>query len=350
MRFFISLILLACISAQNLQQPRVSPAAEVRQTIGFSEIVVNYSRPQVNGRQIYGTSLAHNGMVASPYGLGTPAPWRAGANENTTFEITDDAMINGKKLPAGKYGLFMEVNPDKWTIIFNKDNKSWGNFFYIKDQDALRFDVTPKTIANREALIYYFDDIEQNSATLYMEWEKKQVSFKIEFDYYSVVMENFRQQLSNIPGFGNGWIQAATFCMNNKVNQEEAIRWADQSLKIYPNRFNDLSVKAGLLEQIGKKSEAETIMRNALANGSEADINTYAYNLLAQKRFKEAIDKFKSNTEKYPDSWNAFDSLADAYGQSGDKKESIRLYKKALEMAPAAQKGRIQKLISDLQN
>jgi len=121
--------------AQSLELPRVSPKAEVIQNIGLSEIRIEYSRPGVKGREVWGKLV--------PYNNGIPFPWRAGANENTTIQLSDDAKINGQSIKAGVYGFHIIPSDSEWILIFNKQSKSWGSFFYDLSFDALRIEVKP---------------------------------------------------------------------------------------------------------------------------------------------------------------------------------------------------------------
>lgn len=147
---------------------RASLMASVMQRLGVdTDITIVYSRPGVKGRKIWG------GL--EPYGK----VWRAGANENTTFEASKDILVNGQKLPAGKYGLHMIPGEKEWTIIFNKDNAAWGSFSYDQNKDALRISVTPKEAPAQEWLMYGFDDLAGTSATGYLWWEKLKVPFEI---------------------------------------------------------------------------------------------------------------------------------------------------------------------------
>src|SRR5215475_6363348 len=110
----------------DLKLPDVSQAAEVKQRIALTDITVNYHRPLVNGRKIWGSLV--------PYGQ----VWRAGANENTTIAFSDPVTIEGKPLPKGAYGLHMIPNENEWTVIFSKNSTSWGSFTYDEKEDALR--------------------------------------------------------------------------------------------------------------------------------------------------------------------------------------------------------------------
>src|SRR5262245_44376051 len=116
----------------QLDLPRESQAATVSQRIGITDLTVTYSRPSVKGRTIWGEVVPYDQI------------WRAGANENTTFSCTDDISVEGQKLPAGTYGLHMLPTRTTWTVIFSKDHTAWGSFFYKKEMDALRVQVTPR--------------------------------------------------------------------------------------------------------------------------------------------------------------------------------------------------------------
>jgi hypothetical protein len=117
--------------ATELKLPTLSQRSIVTQRIGLTDITVNYYRPLVAGRTLWGKEI--------PYGK----VWRAGANENTVISFTDDVSVEGKPLPAGAYGLHMIPAADQWTIIFSKNSTSWGSFSYDAKEDALR--VTTKS-------------------------------------------------------------------------------------------------------------------------------------------------------------------------------------------------------------
>src|SRR5215471_12985076 len=120
-------VLMSLASAQStiLDLPRQSQHAVVTQRIGITDITVNYHRPLVNGRKIWGSLV--------PYGQ----VWRAGANENTTIAFSDPVTIEGKPLAKGTYGLHMIPNQDSWTVIFSKTNTGWGSYSYDQKDDAL---------------------------------------------------------------------------------------------------------------------------------------------------------------------------------------------------------------------
>ncbi len=152
---------------------RVSPKAEVEQTIGLTDVTVSYSRPGVKGRKIWG------GLV--PY----DKVWRAGANEATKITFAADVTVNGKKLKAGSYSFFIiPKQSGPWTVIFNKVADQWGAFEYNESMDALRLNITPVSSPFKEWLEYTFTDSKveakgKNSAVLNLVWEKMRVPVNI---------------------------------------------------------------------------------------------------------------------------------------------------------------------------
>jgi hypothetical protein len=160
--------------------PRPSLAATVSQRLGTdTEITVTYSRPGVKGRVIWGELVPHGLAPGNSYSDNKPFPWRAGANENTTFECTGDLLVEGQRLPAGKYGIHMIPTGSTWTIIFNKTNDAWGSYSYDEAEDALRVTVTPVAAAHQEWLVYGFEDLAGASATAYLHWEELKVPIRI---------------------------------------------------------------------------------------------------------------------------------------------------------------------------
>jgi len=319
--------------SQAVTTPRTpSPAASVTQTIGISTISVNYSRPSVKGRKVWGELV--------PFGWnnnGTnDAPWRAGANENTVLELSSDAMIEGKKVPAGKYGFFLVINQDNTgEVVLSKDYRSWGHFRYNPSNDQLRAPITVRDHEFTESLTYDFINLTKNGAELVLNWEKKQFPVKIEFDVDEIVMNNAKQELMGQKGFTwQAYSSAANYAIANKVDNDLALSWADQAVNINRN-FQTLQVKANALKAAGKSDDADKLMKDAVAIGNENDINNYGYVLLGQGQNDKAIEVFILNTTKFPNSPNTFDSLGEAYVAKGDSKNAIKNFKKALSMNPS---------------
>lgn len=312
-----------------------SPAASVSQTIGISTITVNYSRPSVKDREIWG-KLVPYGWNVQGFGAGNEAPWRAGANENTVIRITHSATVEGHPVPAGDYGLFFTINNDNTgEIILSKDSKSWGSFWYDPKLDEMRAKINLREGPQTELLTYDFNTITRTGAELVLSWEKKQFPVKIEFAVDDIVMENATEELKGTTGFTwQGYASAANYALQNKVNMEQAVRWADLAVQ-QNNSFATLNVKAALLNQMGKTAEGEKVMKDAIAIATENELNQYGYQLLNQQQQDKAIETFILNAQRHPRSPNVWDSLGEAYAIKGDKKNAILNFKKSLSLNPS---------------
>ena len=140
---FFQILSSQILAQQNLPFIRVSPHAKAIQDISFATVEIDYSRPGVRGREVYGRLVPY-GLAPNAFGNRKPMPWRAGANENTTISLSHDVTINGSPLSAGIYSIHMIVQEEEWTIIFNSDYQAWGSFFYEESKDVLRIKVKPE--------------------------------------------------------------------------------------------------------------------------------------------------------------------------------------------------------------
>jgi tetratricopeptide (TPR) repeat protein len=308
----------------------------VSQVIGLAEFSIAYSRPAVNGRKVWGALVPFDSV------------WRAGANENTVLTASTPFTVAGQRLPAGRYGLHMIPTAAAWTIILSRQSNAWGSFRYNPAEDALRITVTPRPAETTERLQYTFDELRKDGVTLTLRWEKLAVPIALGIDHDRVVLDSLATQLRGIPQFfPDGWGQAATWALQYD-HLPEASGWADSALKIQL-RFDGLSVKAAVLERQGHRAAADSLRQRAYAVATEAQLNAAGYQLLGAKRIDEAIGLFQRNVQAYPDSWNAYDSLAEAYGVKGDRKLAIANYQKAASMTTdPAQKSRIAAAIAAL--
>lgn len=312
----VCMFLIHNLSFAQLKTPRVSPYSSVTQRIGLTDVTINYHRPAVKDREIWGKLVPYGFASPGPVGNGKPFPWRAGANENTTISFTDDVMIEGKPLPAGSYGLHMIPAEGDWTIAFSKNSSSWGSFFYDENEDALRVAVKPQQAEHEEWLEYGFDDLTKNSAVAYLHWEKMKVPFEIEVNTDEIAINYFKNQLRGQLGFNwQNWNQAAFYCLQNNLHLDLGMEWINKSITMNENPTNR---------------------------------NIKAYLLMAQDKKDECLALFKENVEKYPDNWNVYDSMGEAYNNYGQKDKAVKFYKTALAKAPDGQKSRIEGILENI--
>jgi hypothetical protein len=314
--------------------------AAISERIGLTDVTVNYDRPAVKGRegQIWG-KLVPEGYTDQGFGTSKAAPWRAGANENTMITFSTDVMVEGKPLPAGKYGFFIAYGATECTLIFSHNSSSWGSFFYDPKEDVLRVTVKPVALDKEvERLRYEFVDQKEDAATIALEWEKLSIPFNVKVDYVNQQLETFRHELRNSQGFTyNSYMQAAQFCATKNTDLQQGLTWADAAVSmpgIGEKNFQTLATKAQILSLLNRKDEADAMMKEALPLGKITDIHLYARTLLVQKRNKDAFDAFQFNYTKHPNEFTTNMGMARGYSAMGDYKKAIDYLKKAQGQAP----------------
>lgn len=339
----LSLLFICQLSAQRALTTPPSGGnkkAAVSERIGITDITLHYDRPHVNGREgkIWG-QLVPVGFTDQGFGSSKAAPWRAGANESTTFECSTDVRINGQPLAKGKYGFFIAYGPEESTLIFSKNSTNWGSFYYDPKDDVLRVKVKPiATDKTVEWLKYEFSDEKESSATISLQWEKLAFPFTVSVDLNATQVEMFRQELRTDKGFfWLGWQTAAQWCVDHNTNLEEALLWADTATN--PNvlgdrNFTSLSTKAQVLDKLGRTTESLQIMQDAMPLGSMIQLHQYARTLLLRKLYKEALGVFQKNYEKYPDQFTTLVGLARGYSGIGDYPKALSYAEKALPLSP----------------
>ena len=320
-----------------LDLPQASPAASVSQRIGLTDITITYHRPAVNNRKIWGELVPYDQV------------WRAGANENTTIELSSPATVGGKSVPAGTYGLHMLPGQKDWSVMLSSTNTAWGSFSYDEKEDALRVTVKPRPAEMQEALSYTFDDLHPDSTVVTMRWEKVAVPFQVKVDVPRATLDSLHQQLRGLQQYSwVSWNDAATWAIENKTAYEEALKWADTSIQ-NEERFENLDTKAQLLRLTGKNAEADAVQKQALAKAGPLQLHNYGRQLLAQKKTAEAVKIFETNARKNPTVWFVYMGLARGQSAAGRYPEAAKNAKEALARAPEAQKKYIQGLVDKLQ-
>jgi tetratricopeptide (TPR) repeat protein len=313
--------------------------ASIFEQIGIVKIAIAYSRPGVKGREgkIWGTPVAHYGFADQGHGTSYAAPWRAGANENTTMSFSHPVRIEGKDLPAGVYGFFIALGETESTLIFSKVNNSWGSFYYDSTEDALRVNVKNESLDKSvEWLKYEFTDETPNSAVIAMSWEKRRIPFKVEADVQKLQIASFKSELRTTRPFYD-FMSAANYCVRNNIELEQALAWIDRGIYFRimgVKNFQTLSTKAAVLLKMNRVDEAKKIMEEAIPYGTVQEVHFYARTLLNQKQAQEAVKVFKMNYEKFPNVYTTNVGLGRAYSATGDFKKALVYMKAALPLAP----------------
>ncbi|RYU93434.1 DUF2911 domain-containing protein [Emticicia agri] len=334
--------LCACHSfAQPITQPIAggNKKASVSEIIGITKVSVNYDRPAVKGREnkIWGAVVPY-GFADYDYGTSKAAPWRAGANENTTFEFDTEVFIEGKSLPAGKYGFFVAMGKEKATLIFSKNNNAWGSFYYEPKDDALRVDVAVGYEKESvERLKYEFSNQSDQEATITLAWEYARIPFKVSVDLNKQRLEAYKREFNN-GNFYRYWqnmYAAANFCLVNNINLKEGLSWAESSINTYFGEANflTLSTYAGLLEKNGQTTKADSVLKKAFPMATMLQLNTYGNSLLRMKKDKEALTVFRLNFEKHPDDIYTCLGMTKGYYFNNNLTEAIKYAEKGKAIA-----------------
>ena len=342
-RFLILLVGLAFMAslcqAQSalLDLPRKSQHAVVTQTIGITDVTLNYSRPLVNGRKVWG------GIV--PYG----DVWRAGANESTVVTFSDPVSIEGKPLDKGTYGLFMIPKEDQWTVIFSKTSTAWGAFTYKPDEDVLRVTVKPGPAEFHDALVYEFDDLKPDSAVVTLCWDKIAVPFKVSVNVPQIVEQSLQRQFRGIVQYT--WVSyddAANYFLDAKTDLPQALKYADQSIEA-EERYDNLITKSRILAAMGKPDEAKTFAVQALAKADASQSYQYARQLQRDHKQAEAFAIYREIAKKHPTNLFAYAGLARVAVGAGNYDEAVKQMKLCLSVAPENAKTQIQGLVTRLE-
>ena len=339
--FFIATFFAATRShAQSalLDLPRDSQHATVIQRVGITDITINYHRPLIKGRKVWG------GLV--PYGQ----VWRAGANENTTIEFSDSVSVEGKPLAKGVYGLHMLPTENEWTIIFSKAATSWGSFTYNQAEDALRVTVKPRPAEMKEALAYEADDITPTSVVFTLRWEKLAVPFKVDVDTHEIVTQSLHSQLRGRAQYTwDGWDDAATYFLTNKYNLEEALKYEDRSIGV-EERYDNLMTKSRILDALNRKDDATVARNKALGMATIPQLHTYGRQLQLAGKQDQAFEVFRSNIKKDPNHWLVRTEAARLAVAKGDYDNAVKEMKLALAAAPDPAKSTVEGLVKRLED
>jgi len=255
----VFLILLVALPAvAQVAIPRPSQHAMVTQALGTTKITIDYHRPGVKGRVIWG------GLV--PY----DKPWRMGANEATTITFTDPVNVEGTEVPAGAYSFFAIPGKQKWTLVINKDPEQWGAYGYDQAKDQARVEVTPMKAPYTEWMRFTIDPTSPTSALVTLNWEDVAVPMKVDVDVSKKVWKDVDTALAGVSSeeaqlFG----AAAAWALDSGERLDEGLVWADKSIAAKESVFN-LWTKARLLQKKGRSREALPVMEKSLAMARSA--------------------------------------------------------------------------------
>jgi hypothetical protein len=263
------------ITTAQLQLPQASPAASVSQTVGLTDIQIEYSSPGVKSRTIFGGLL--------PYG----EMWRTGANAATKISFSRDVTVEGTKIPKGKYALYTIPAKDAFTVIINKDINSSVDT-YKKEEDIIRFQAKVQPCEFRERMTFLFSDFNESQATINLEWEKTRISFNVKTDTDAQAKESINAEL------GKTWRtynSAARYFLDTKSDYETGMKYVEQSWKLKED-WQNAWTKAQLLKAMGKNADAHTWAVKAKELGDKSD------NFFFKEQVSKAVAEWNQSPAK----------------------------------------------------
>lgn len=268
------------LGAQTAVKPyQDSPAASLTQDLGVSSVKIEYHRPSVKGRKIWGDVVPFAEV------------WRTGANEATIITFSDPVSVNGQALAAGSYSFFAIPGAEAWTLIFNKQAKQWGAYAYKASEDALRIPAKPRAIPFQESLAYGIQVAAPDKLTVELGWEKLAVNFDVTMDVRGLYWAYLEKTLAGAkPEESTPFLQGANYCLNSGSHLEQGLVWVDRAIKV-KETYRGLEIKARLLDKTGKTKQALPLLDKAIELATAAKAAKENLDGLAKTRAEWAAKK-----------------------------------------------------------
>lgn len=330
-----------------LDLPTPSQHAVVEQRVGLTDIRVSYSRPGVKGRQVWGSLVPYG--FASPATNGVSAPWRLGANENTTLSVTHPVTIEGRALPAGTYGLFAAMNRDSTaTIIVSRESESWGSFSYDSTEDVLRVTLRTRPHPHVELLTFAFDEVGPTHAILAMRWADLELPLRIGVNVDSIVVASVRRQMKMPVTFSHhSRYQAAAYLASANANLDVALQWAKEAVDGVPGPrgfsgvrdFLTLTTLSDVYFLMDSVSQSKVALDGALQHAGDVPLGTAAFyqrSLITSRRIDHAAYVAEWMIRQWPKQWTTYDAMARVHVAQRNYAEAILYESRALEYAGPA--------------
>jgi hypothetical protein len=264
----------SAIQAQQLKTPAPSPLQTVKQAFALSDITIEYSRPSVKNRVIYGDVV--------PFGK----VWRTGANGATKITFGEDVKVEGNAVTAGTYALYTIPNKDSWEIMLYKDLTLGGNVAdYKKENEVAHFTVKPKTLNDKvETFSIGMADITSTTSNIELNWDKTRVAFSVVADIDAKVMKNIETALANDT---RPYFSAANYYYENNKDLNKALEYVNKGIETNPKAFWMFQLKAKIQAKLNDKKGSTTSAEQVIVLAKEAKNDDYvkqAEKLIAENK------------------------------------------------------------------
>lgn len=255
----IALLFAGFTAFAQVKAPAPSPGASISQTVGLTEVSVEYSRPGMKGREIFGDLVPFDAM------------WRTGANKNTIISFEHDVAVNGTEVPAGDYAIFTIPNPKEWTVYLYTDTENWGTPEKWDDTKvAMKASVQPNRAAEKvETMRFSFENISNTGADLVLAWDLMRIPLHIETKATEMTMASIDKALAG-PGY-NDYYQAAKFYRTEGKDINKAVEWINKAAELAgPERFWIMREQSLVLAAAGDKKGAIAAAEKSLESAQKA--------------------------------------------------------------------------------
>ncbi|MEC5158378.1 DUF2911 domain-containing protein [Chryseobacterium sp. MP_3.2] len=266
-KILASLVFAGAFAIGNAQvkAPQPSPSATVKQTIGLSEVMVEYSRPSANERKVFGNLVPMNKL------------WRTGANGSTDITFKNEASFNGIKVPAGKYALYTIPSSSEWEIILYKDTEQWGAPKELKEdlivaRTKVKAEKNPVFV---ETFSIDFSNLRTDKADLALSWENTRVKVPIVMDSKKEVLESIEKTLSSKEAKGSDYHQAASYYFQEKMDMKKALEYTEKANKLMPDTFYMLKLQSEIEAANGMYKKAITTANKSMELAKKASNADY---------------------------------------------------------------------------
>ncbi|NNF19137.1 MAG: DUF2911 domain-containing protein [Flavobacteriaceae bacterium] len=264
----------------QLEHPKASPLAVIEQNFGLSSITINYSRPAVRGRKIFG------GLV--PY----DRIWRVGANESTKFSCDSDLEVMGHTVPAGTYAIYAFPRKEQWEIVFHKNTGHWGDGRdnYKPEEDLFRVKLpVEKTSELQENLLITFDQISHNGLQMQLHWEYSRVRIPINTDTHGRMLRQIDSALAGNPT-AQTYYEAGRYLQEQQTDYRTALQYLESAIEMGGDTYYFHRVKSLLQAALGKYGQAiisaERSMELAAAEGKDEFVRMNRANIASWEKLR----------------------------------------------------------------
>ncbi|MDC6406695.1 MULTISPECIES: DUF2911 domain-containing protein [Maribacter] len=274
----------------QITYPKASPFSKLEQEIGLSKITLEYSRPAVRGRELFGEQ-ADGQPALVPY----DRIWRVGANESTKITFEHDFVVDGHTLPQGKYALYIFPYREYWEVVFHKNTGHWGDgrANYDPSEDALRVKVVPiKTMQYHENLLLTFENITHNSAQLIIQWARTKAVVSFATDTKRIMENEIREKLANSPT-GQTYYEIARYYQEEGIRLDEALPYLGKALQMNGKTYYFYRVKALVEGDLGDYTAAIESAKKSIQLAEKENKDEFVR--LNQKDIKVWQEELKNN-------------------------------------------------------